>query len=564
MQIDATSISAGVTLEADVAIVGAGPAGITLALELADAGHHVVLIESGGEKRDAHTQHLGETVGYDPAHAPMSLATRRQIGGTSNVWGGRCVPFDPVDFRARAIVRGARWPVTYAEIARYFPRACEWCRCGRPVFDANQIPCLADNALIPGWPEGDICSSTSLERWSLPTNFGRLYRQRLKDSAFVRLITKLTCTEIVCTPDGRGVAHLNTRTLSGKSVLIKAMRYVLACGGVESTRLLFASNGWHESGIGNHSGHLGRWYMAHVRGSIAEIQFSTPPASTTYGFERDADGVYVRRRLTFSSSYLLEHELPNIAMWLDNPELSDPSHGSAALSCIYLALASPLGPYLLDESTRRAKLHTKTPASVWPHVWNVMRRLPTATLFATRLGYERFVRRGPKAPGIFEQSDVNTYRLFYHGEHLPHRDSFIMPSGDHDALGVPRVRTRLSFQDDDIMHAIRVHEHLDAYLRRRRLGRLNYLYDDLESGFREQQLREGYHQIGTTRMSARPEDGVLDSQLAVHGFGDLFVASSSAFPTSSQANSTFMIVVCALRLADHLNRSLSPVSVTTA
>ena len=75
------------------------------------------------------------------------------------------------------------------------------------------------------------------------------------------------------------------------------------------------------------------------------------------------------------------------------------------------------------------------------------------------------------------------------------------------------------------------------------------------AGFREQ-LLDGYHQAGTTRMSARPEDGVLDPQLAVHGFDDLFVASSSAFVTSGQANSTFMIVVFALRLADHLRGTL--------
>ena len=57
-------------------------------------------------------------------------------------------------------------------------------------------------------------------------------------------------------------------------------------------------------------------------------------------------------------------------------------------------------------------------------------------------------------------------------------------------------------------------------------------------------------------MSARSEDGVLDADLAVHGFADLFVAGSSAFVTSSQANSTFTIVAFALRLADRLELSL--------
>jgi choline dehydrogenase-like flavoprotein len=57
-------------------------------------------------------------------------------------------------------------------------------------------------------------------------------------------------------------------------------------------------------------------------------------------------------------------------------------------------------------------------------------------------------------------------------------------------------------------------------------------------------------------MSTRSEDGVVDENLAVHGLPRLYVVSSSTFPTSSQANSTFMIVPIALRLVDHLKRTL--------
>ena len=40
----------------DVVIVGGGPAGITLALELAQADLRIALIESGGEEFDPDTQ----------------------------------------------------------------------------------------------------------------------------------------------------------------------------------------------------------------------------------------------------------------------------------------------------------------------------------------------------------------------------------------------------------------------------------------------------------------------------------------------------------------------------
>lgn len=152
----------GATLEADIAIVGAGPAGITLALELIDRGHTVLLIESGGDSYKAGVQELGETVGHDPVHVPMSLATRRQIGGTSNLWAGRCVPFDPVDFQARTITGNATWPVSYEELERYFSRACAWCVCGEPTFDARQIRGLAERSLIP---DGQM-ETFAQPRWS--------------------------------------------------------------------------------------------------------------------------------------------------------------------------------------------------------------------------------------------------------------------------------------------------------------------------------------------------------------------------------------------------------------
>jgi choline dehydrogenase-like flavoprotein len=554
MQIDATRLPTATTLEAEVVIVGAGPAGITLALELAGAGHRVLLVESGSGSYNTDVQRLGETSGHDSAHVPMSLATRRQIGGASNLWGGRCVPFDPIDLQRRVVTGNASWPIDYDQLAKYFPRACKWCTCGEPTFDATLIPSLAGESLVPGWPEREI-RSTSLERWSSSTNFARTYRAQLRSSPNVTLISSLTCTEIITKSLGNSVEHLLARTLNGAEIKLRAKRYVLACGGIESTRLLFASRSSGGGAIGNHSRHLGRWYMAHLGASIAELHLSTAPERTIYDFERDPDGIYVRRRFTFSPDYLAEHDLPNVAMWLDNPEIADPSHGDAVLSLVYLVLVSPLSRYFVAEGIRRRKIDTANPGSKWLHVRNILRSLPRATKFSLMFGFERFVRRGYKVPGVFVPNASNVYRLYYHAEHLPHEDSRITPTCHVDALGMPRMQTQLRFKDEDIHAAIKAHEHFDRYLREHGIGFLRYLHEDREADLREQ-LLDGYHQAGTTRMSARPEDGVLDPQLAVHGFEDLFVASSSAFVTSGQANSTFMIVVFALRLADHLHRTL--------
>jgi choline dehydrogenase-like flavoprotein len=91
----------------------------------------------------------------------------------------------------------------------------------------------------------------------------------------------------------------------------------------------------------------------------------------------------------------------------------------------------------------------------------------------------------------------------------------------------------------------------DEYLRKNGCGQLEYLSPDPGSVVWSM-LGGGTHQLGTTRMASKAEDGVVDEQLAVHGMTNLFVASGSVLLTSSQANPTFMIIVFALRLADRL------------
>jgi choline dehydrogenase-like flavoprotein len=530
--------------------------GIVTGLELADAGHRVLLVESGSRTFDRDTQDLARQSGNDPYHVPSALAVRRQVGGTSATWGGRCVPFDRIDFESRPAVPDALWPVDYDEMARYLASACEWCRCGTPVFSALELPELSRRSMIPGFGDGDVLT-TSLERWSLPTRFGRVYRKRLKKSRKLELITGLTCTHIACDAATGEVDHLALRSLTGRRVKARGRFYVLATGGLEATRLLMASNDVHGAGIGNSSGHLGRWYMAHVEARVARLHLKTPPESTIYDHERDADGVYVRRRLTFSPEFQRRKGLPNAAIWLVNPPMGDPIHGSGILSGVYLTLVSPVGRLMLTEAIRQAGTRTSVPVRKRDHLRNVIRDFGPAARFALGFSYRRFLKPGRKAPGFFVRSAANVYPLDYHGEHLPHADSRVVLTSERDALGVPRIRTEMRFSDEDVASVERAMRELDASLRGADVGYLEFLFDDIAAGVRECLLRSsGYHQTGTTRMAANATDGVVDANLAVFGTENLFVASTSTFPTSSQANPTLTGVAFAVRLAEHLDRRL--------
>jgi hypothetical protein len=554
----ADALPDGTALSADLAVVGAGPVGIAIALEVASNGFDVVLVESGYEKPDSNTQQLAEAAECDAAlHTPMSMSARRQLGGTSTIWGGRCVPYDRVDFERRDHISNTTWPVTYDELLPYYQRACSWLQCGRAAFDTTQMTHLPPS-VVPGLREGDGSSAT-FERWSLSTDFAREYGDELKRSQRVHVVTGLTCIEVISGLGGTRVGNLDCRTLGGKRVSIQARGYVLACGGLETTRLLLASRGPHGGALGDHSGHLGSWYMGHVGGVIANIRFCTPPRSTVFGYERDVDGTYVRRRISIASDAQRTHELPNTIAFLANPDLADHRHRNGILSFAYLTLRSPLGELVTPVAQHLSvagvpgrTADSAADASVRAHLMNLARDCPSVVRFAVGFGARRFLAGGRKVPGFFSAySGENCYPLQYHGEQIPKRHSRVSLASNRDSIGMPRLNIDLRFSQADVDGILRCHEVWDGYLRKNGCGRLEYLSPDPGSVVWSR-MGGGAHQLGTTRMASNAGDGVVNEHLAVHGMANLFVASSSVLLTSSQANPTFMVIVLALRLADRL------------
>jgi choline dehydrogenase-like flavoprotein len=562
--ISADTLSDNLVLTADLAVVGTGPAGIVIALEAAKNGLHVLLVESGYDKFNGEVQHLSEAAEWDrDLHAPVPKTVRRQLGGTSTIWGGRCVPYDRVDFDRRVHISNTAWPISYDELLPYFQRACDWLQCGRAVFDATAIEHLPPS-IVPGLRGGDVSTAT-LERWALSTDFGREYADALKRSTYVRVLTGLTCTEVISSSGAKRAERLVCRTLAGKRATIRARCYVLACGGLETTRLLLASRGPRGGALGDHSGHLGSWYMGHVGGLISNVRFATPPRSTIFGYERDIDGTYVRRRFSVSRAAQRKYQLPNTIAFLANPDLADHRHGNGVLSFAYLALRSPLGRLLAPPEHRMPITAGQsrdlsdgefTGELMRSHLRNVARDCTSVARFAVQAGARRFVARGHKTPGLFTAySQDNLYPLRYRAEQVPNRLSRVSLASDRDSVGMPKLNIDQRFSQQDVDGILRCHQIWDEYLRSNDCGRLEYVSQDPGSAIWEGITGMGTHQLGTTRMASNADDGVVNERLAVHGVENLFIASSSTFLTSGQANPTFMIVVFSLRLADWLRRN---------
>lgn len=542
MLLDASTIPDGHTLSADICIVGAGAAGITLAMELRAMGQSIILLEAGGKTRAGESQGLYRGALNDSVrHVPLDQARYRQLGGTTSLWGGRCLPFDSLDFDRREWVPYSGWPFSQKEMDEYYRRAHTYCECGD--YDYQVATALPGSfpSMLPRFEDGEV-STSAIERWSPPTQFGKAYRAALVGADNLRVVLHAPVVELHASTDGTRIESVEVATFAGRRFHVRAQTIVLAGGGLETTRLLLASRRVHQGGIGNHSDWLGRGYMSHIHGVIASITF-TSGQDVMFGYEADPHGVFCRRRIGFSEAAQRRHELLNLYMLLDRPLLGDPDHGNAVLSATFL-LKRLLG------GRQQEELGTGKYALYWRHLKNILMGSPQALSVLPKFGRKRLLQRR-RIPSLLMRSRSNTYYLYFQSEQIPHRDNRVTLDTQQDELGMPRVRLDFQVTEQDRESVERAHRVLDQELRKQNCGYLTYLGNDVSHLMHDVKAVLGHH-IGTTRMSADPAMGVVDEQCRVHGIGNLYIASSSVFPTSSHANPTLTIVAMALRVADHL------------
>ncbi len=523
---------------ADVVVVGAGPVGLKCAVDLADSGLDVLMVESGTAGRDAGAQALsGAEITNMGSHAPMELAVQRGFGGTSALWGGRAVPFDRQDFETRAAAPGAAWPISAGDVAPWYESACRFLDCGPAVFEAP----------LPGVPEMDGLTATHLERWCARNDMGAVHGARVAAHPKIRLALGATVTRIAAEAASGAVSGL-TVAMGGQTTRVTARAYVIAAGGVETARLMLASRNEAAPELGGPA--LGRFYMGHAFGSIADIQFLRPGDDRAFTFFKDGSGRYVRRRFTLSAEVQRELGLPNVAAWPDLPELYDPAHKSAILSLAYLALKTPvLGPRLMSEAIRLRKIGPG--GRTGAHIWNVIKGAPGAAWFAATFLSARYAK--VRLPGFFVLNGAHRYALHYHAEHVPDADSRVTLGGTRDALGMPRAAIDLKFGPADAAGIVASHDAMDARMQAAGYAKLIHAHaPDARAAAVLAQASDGFHQIGTARMGANPATSVVDADARVHGMANLFVAGSAVLPSSGQANPTLLAVALAGRLAKHL------------
>ncbi len=533
MLIDLREEPGAAEVPSDVCVIGAGAAGITLARKLAEDGHSVCLLESGGLDFEEATQDLydGDNVGMH--YYDLKQSRLRFFGGTVAIWGGRCALLDEIDFERRDWVPHSGWPFGRTELLPFYRKAHE-------IFEVGSF-----NYEDEVWKElgiddpGFDASKLDAKLWRFDEVADRFTAARLRnllDIPRLRILIHANAVKIQAGPNGSAIEHVEIRSLDGASRKVRARHYVLACGAIENARLLLISDDVERAGIGNGKDQVGRYFMEHPAGRIGKVE-------TSAGYEIWAQfqkrfmspGPPLAPALRLADGAQREHRALNSIVTFKLQR--DPSHGVAFGNKIYHRLVHSVAP------TRSGR-----------------------KLDQLYRGVRAWFHRGVRNRVEKWRADAGLTNLFVitRGEQAPNPDSRIVLSSKRDALGTRRADLNWQLGELDKHTARVMAQVMDEEFRR--LGKGSVVPSDWTGEPGPEwpvDLTVGnhpianYHQMGGTRMSDDPSKGVVDADCRVHGYANLFVTGGSVFPTGGWANPTLTIAALALRLADHLSGKLS-------
>jgi choline dehydrogenase-like flavoprotein len=495
--IDARTVPVGTTIETDLAIIGGGPAGISLALALAPSPIRMVMLESGAMNFESKTQDLyaGTQTGFP--YLKLETSRLRYLGGSTNHWGGWCRPLSEVDFETRDWLPHSGWPFPRKEIEPYFKRAQSLVEAGAWIYDRGAH---ATREMGSPLPLGDGGVYTSWFQFSrtrggvLPTHFGRRYAEDLRRIPRLSTYFHANVTGLKLAPDAASLDRLDVATLSGRKFSVKPKVVVLATGAMENARLLLASNDVAHAGVGNGNDIVGRFFADHP------IPRET---ATLVLFDGQLASFY-----------------PNSA--------------------------------ILKNAILRA---TFAPTDAWRRAGSVLDSLSTVEneVPLDELG-RAAVATVAGALGI-DASGTKAFSMGCGMELAPDPNRRLTLGGETDALGMPRLKLTMTVPDSNFAHYRETLKELGRQLLAAGTGmiRLNQkTHADWLSV-----MDWGNHHMGTTRMHADPKHGVVDANAQVHGVSNLYIAGSSVFPTYGASNPTMNLVALALRLAGHLRKQFA-------
>ena len=499
MFIDSRELAQNSSAQADVCIIGAGAAGISIAREFIGTNKKVILLESGGLEFDQEIQALysGENTGLPSFDIDVNRL--RYFGGTTNHWAGHSRPLDPIDFEKKSWMPHSGWPITRSDLESFYRRAQPILELGG--FDYENLGPLTQASGLEALNLDKKRLKTAVYGQSPPTRFGSKYRDELAQSENVAVYLYANVLTLISNESAAHIDQLQVASIGGHRFQVKAKQIILATGGMENARLLLLSKQINPKGIGNDNDLVGRFFMDHIllRPGL-DVSFTHPGLDLRlYHALHDVDGGKKFAIVAATDNLLRKEQLTNFRMHL-----------------------YPTGPHYQN---------------------------PVGGVFSDVDGFE--------GANPLEKARNNSIAMHMVLEPVPNPDSRITLSQTQlDVFEQPKLEVKWLVDDADLNHAYRAMELIAMEFGRMALGRgYSQLFKDNSQW--PKHMEAGKHHCGTTRMSDDSKTGVIDANCKVFGIDNLYIAGSSVFPTIGYANPTITIVALALRLSDHIKQTLA-------
>jgi choline dehydrogenase-like flavoprotein len=512
----------------DLCIVGAGAAGLALAAQFLQGPGQVLVLESGLREPDSYGEALNELESVGLRHDGWREGRVRSLGGTTRAWGGQLIPLRASELANRPWIPDSGWPLDLEELEPYYRRVEQLLRIEGPPYDEQAWRRLG--VMPPAFDPREF--RVRFSQWAAlgRRNFAVLWRRDLERSNSVSVLIDATAVAIQCTPGGEHCESVEVRARSGRRANIRARAFIMACGGIETARLLLASPTANGRSVANSSGLVGRYFQDHVSYIAGEIEPTSRRliqdlfdpryvGATMYSVKIEPTDAAMRREGWLNVMGHVAFQIPDALGWME------------------------LRRILRSLQAGRLELPSRDECLA----------LLRGSVELTRLVLTRYLakrRRSPGAGGI---------RLLIDTEQAPNCDSRVLLDSRADAFGMARARLDWRIGDLERRTLTGFAQHIAKEFGRLGLGRVRPARPpDFELRDTPGAARDIFHHMGTARMSLSSRAGVTRPDLLCHDVDNLYIAGAPVFPAGGIANPTFTALALSLRLADHLKMRCFP------
>lgn len=454
-----------------VIIIGSGPAGISIALELEKKKIKTLIVEAGSQKASDFSQKYYEGKVIGDRYVDLSTARLRQFGGTSGHWGGICRPLDKYDF--------LNWPIKKSDLDNY-------------LLETKKFLNIKNDFIKKKFNENYDYVNFLWSNLRIADNF--FYH--IKKSKYINLALNSSFIKF----NGKYNSIESIDCFDNNLINLKAKIYVLACGGIENSRLMLWSRERNKS-LFNPKLPIGKYWMDHPYHSIGT-------------------GIVSKKKFY---DYLKTVNLDKIINLNCNNTFKISPNNKLIVKNQLLNTHLNIGYSEIKKNSEEKKFVDEIKC--------------VAPKFLNQL--------------FSEVKDKNLLKisLEIHSEQLPGNNRIELDLLK-DKLGIPKAKLFWKREENIRINSRKNLENLANFFITKNIGRiagLDFLFNDNKFSH-----AGGYHHMGGTRAGKNYLSSVVDENLKVHGIENLYISGSSVFPSSGHVNPTFTIVQLSFRLAEKL------------